>query len=118
MALTAERLDRAHGGDAHQQAIAVARERVADAENTPSARVLREMRDTQQPFWQLALNYSRQWHSEFRSRPLSPIELSEFTTASEASLRQQADLESAKGIPFEDYLANFYQQYKTVLAAP
>ncbi|MGD2006631.1 MAG: glutamate--cysteine ligase [Cellvibrionales bacterium] len=116
MALTAEQLDRANGGNAHQQAIAMAQERVADAETTPSARVLREMRDTQQPFWQLALNYSRQWHSEFRSRPLSPIELSEFTTASEVSLRQQADLEAATEIPFEDYLANFYEQYKTVLA--
>ena len=115
MAQTAERLDTALGTDAHQQAIATARARVADPGATPSARVLREMQDNRIPFWQLALNYSRQWHADFLSRPLSDIEFAEFTTASAVSLRQQTELEARAQAPFPDYLSAFYNQYRELL---
>ena len=90
----------------------MAYERISEPENTPSGRVLQEMRDQKVPFWQLALNYSKRWHEDFSARPLDPSEFAEFQTASAVSLRQQAILEEDTGETFKQYLERFYRQYQ------
>ncbi len=45
--------------------------KVADPELTPSARMLREMRDRKLSFFRLAMTYSEQWAQYFRERPLA-----------------------------------------------
>ena len=112
MSKTAQTMDAEAGSDLHQQAIAAAYARIADPESTPSGRVLQEMRDTNTPFWQLALNYSRQWHKAHLAAPLGPIEMAEFHTATAVSLQQQKAMEQDDQVPFETYLARFYSQYK------
>ena len=109
---TAQWLDEAAGTEEHEQAMAIAYQRVANPETTPSARVLAEMGDQGIPFWQLALNYSRRWHNEFLAEPLQASEFAEFQTASAASLRQQALLEDDTSESFAEYLQRFYSQYR------
>lgn len=112
MAETARLLDTATGSRAHSEAVTTAYERLGEPENTPSGRVLREMREQKVPFWQLALNYSKRWHEDFSARPLDPSEFAEFQTASAVSLRQQAILEEDTAETFREYLERFYSQYQ------
>ncbi|MGB0764755.1 MAG: glutamate--cysteine ligase, partial [Luminiphilus sp.] len=109
---TAQWLDEAAGTEEHEQAMAIAYQRVANPETTPSARVLAEMGNQGIPFWQLALNYSRRWHNEFLAEPLQASEFAEFQTASAASLRQQELLEDDTSESFAEYLQRFYSQYR------
>jgi glutamate--cysteine ligase len=114
MSKTAQTMDAEAGSDLHQQAVATAYARIADPESTPSGRVLQEMRETNTPFWQLALNYSKQWHKDFLTNPLSPIEMAEFRTATAASLNQQQAMEKDTQESFKTYLSRFYSQYERV----
>ncbi|WP_435217844.1 hypothetical protein [Luminiphilus sp. nBUS_07] len=114
MSKTAETMDAEAGSNLHQQAVKAAYARIADPELTPSGRVLREMRDTNTPFWQLALNYSKQWQKDFLAAPLGPIETAEFQTATEVSLHQQKAMEQDSKESFQTYLDRFYSQYNAV----
>lgn len=114
MANVAKQLDDAHGGHAYAQAIELAKARCADSSQTPSGRILNEMTENNESFWQLALRYSQKWHSDFLSQPLSPDALSAFEQQSSASLEAQAQLEASDTLNFETYLANFYAQYRGV----
>ncbi len=88
--------------------------KVVDPELTPSARVLREMRDRKLSFFRLAMMYSEQWAQYFRARPLSKdiqIALDEETRT---SLLAQRAIEQSDTVSFEQYLDNFFAQYKTL----
>ena len=107
-------LDAAHGGDDYARALAVAKARCADPEQTPSGRVLREMRTENQPFWRLALDYSMQWHQFFLNNPLPDADLAEFEQLCEISIQKQIALEAIQEQRFDDYLNDFFEQYRGV----
>ncbi len=107
-------LDTAHGGNDYAQAVDLARLRCADPSQTPSGRILTEMADGEESFWQLALRYSRQWHEGFLATPLSADMNRRFEQQSLASLAAQDQLEANDVASFEAYLDNFYQQYRGV----
>jgi glutamate--cysteine ligase len=88
--------------------------KVADPELTPSARVLREMREQDTPFFRLALAYSERWADYFRKRPLAPEIQAAFEQETRQSLQDQEAIEQADDISFEQYLDNFFSQYKTL----
>ena len=61
--------------------------KVADPELTPSARVLREMREQELPYFRLTMAYSERWASYFRDRPLAPAVQAAFETHNTTLLR-------------------------------
>ncbi len=63
--------------------------KVADPELTPSARVLREMRERKLSFFRLAMAYSEQWAQYFRERPLAADVQIAFDEETERSLLAQ-----------------------------
>ncbi len=107
-------LDAANSTDSYTTAIAAQRPKLSDPEQTPSARVLREMREKSLPFSALALSYSKQWARHFRERPLSEEKIAELREESTTSLARQSEIENADAISFEDYLAAYYEQYKVI----
>jgi len=110
----AELQDSVLGGDACAASHRAQAARVADPELTPSAQVLRQMREQGQAFFHLAMGASRHWAEDFRARPL-PTELNAmFEQESVASLRQQLAIEAADTQDFETFLANYYRQYDTL----
>lgn len=109
---TAVLLDRAHGQSSHVESVARQRAKVADAELTPSARVVRELRDQRLPYAQLALQHSQQHALHFRSRPLAPPALAEFIAKAERSLQAQIDIEVGDQQPFATYLQRYFDQYR------
>jgi glutamate--cysteine ligase len=88
-------------------------EKVADPELTPSARVLREMRDSDQTFFGLGMTYSKHWSKYFRELPLATEIEKAFRDETERSLDAQRQIEQSDDISFEQYLRKFYAQYQT-----
>lgn len=111
---TAELLDRTHDSRIHSESVALQRAKVANPELTPSARVVRELRDGNLSYAQLALQYSQQHALDFRSRPLSPPQLAEYVAAAERSLRAQIDIETSDELSFDTYLQHYFDQYRAL----
>lgn len=110
-------LDTAHGTGDYAASLADQKAALADSELTPSARILREMREEDLPFFRLAMAYSERWGRHFRARALSEQALARFREEALHSLQAQRDVEAADNISFEQYLSNFYAQYQSLCAA-
>jgi len=104
----ADALDAATGGHDHRDALAVAGARLRDPALTPSARVLREMRERYgNSYIQFGLAYSLAHRDEMRALPFAADAVARFERMAGASLAQQRGLEAADDVPFEA----FRQQY-------
>ena len=109
---TAGLLDQAHGSDNYQQALNKQRAKVADPELTPSAQILKEMRQRELPYFQLAMEYTQEWANGFRNNSLEPSQQQALEQAALDSIAKQQEIEAADTISFEEFLANYYQQYQ------
>lgn len=107
-------LDTAHGHGEHAAGLTDQLAKVADPELTPSARVLREMRERNLPFFRLAMAYSEQWAQYFLQRPLAADMQRTFESETARSLAAQRLIEQSDDISFEYYLQNFFAQYNTL----
>jgi len=76
---------------------------------TPSARTLLEMRTNEESFFRFALRMSQQ-HKSYFLELFSPNESrqKEFEAEAEESLRQQARVEAADTLSFDEYLARYF----------
>ncbi|WP_179402998.1 glutamate--cysteine ligase [Burkholderia guangdongensis] len=101
------RLDEIRGGDAHARAIAAQREKFADPECTPSARVLRTMRERGQSFLDFARAQSDAHAAHFRARPLSADDARAAAALAEQSLVEQAELEAKETGSFDAFVAAY-----------
>jgi glutamate--cysteine ligase len=110
----AELLDSTHACSDYCASLDAQLAKVADADLTPSARVLREMRERQLPFFRLAMAYSEQWAKHFRARPLPADTQAAFDAETERSLKAQRTIEESDNISFEHYLQNYFAQYKSL----
>jgi len=101
-------------GEDYRRIVSQARRQFADPDLTLSARVLSEIETSQQSFWQLALRYSRQWHEQHLSEPMSDATWAAMTQDAATSLQRRQEVEAQQSPPFDAYLAQFYQQYERV----
>lgn len=90
---TAGMLDSLLGKNEHTQAVAAQRAKLADPLLTPSARVLKTMRDRRQSFLQFSLAQSEQHAAFFRRRPLDMQIAKQFKELSRQSFDEQAKIE-------------------------
>lgn len=105
-------LDNAHGGEAYRQALSGQREKLNDPGKTPSAMLLQEMQERDLPFFRLAKEYSQRWAEEFREAPLPREMQHAYIEGAADSLRAQRALEASDTFSFDDFLADYYQQYE------
>ncbi|MEJ6007008.1 glutamate--cysteine ligase [Paucibacter sp. AS339] len=101
-------LDQAQGGTAHAEALAAARQTLADPDSTPSARVLAMMA---KDFGNSHIDFLRQ-QSELTRQKLMALPYGEaaarkFAEQAEASWREQARIEAADRLPFDEYLRQY-----------
>jgi glutamate--cysteine ligase len=83
--------------------------KINDAELTPSARTLVELRSTGESFAQMALRMSRIHKSYFLDlHPPNEQRLAQFTAQAEESLEKQAAIERADTLSFDEYLAAYF----------
>lgn len=100
----AEALDRARGGNAYRDALTAAWQTLGNPDATPSARVLREMRERHDnSYLGFAVAKSREHRQEFMAKPLSDEAERRMTQAARQSLAQQRALEESDSVPFEKY---------------
>ena len=80
-----------------------------DVSRTPAARSLHEMRLNEESFFDFALRMSKVHQSYFKELlPTSASRQDEFAAEAAESLEQQAHLESADKVSFEEYLARYF----------
>lgn len=110
MQAIAEILDSGKQGGAYQQALARQMEGILDPEATPSARMLRTMRENQEGFFDFALRMSRQHREYFNHTRLSTDSLRRYQGWAEKSLSEQRDIEAGDTLSFTEYLAAYFAQ--------
>ncbi|OXH92431.1 glutamate--cysteine ligase, partial [Burkholderia multivorans] len=101
------RLDEIRGDDAHARAIAAQREKLADPERTPSARVLRTMRENGQSFLAFARAQSEAHAAYYRAHRPSADAMRASTALAEQSLAEQAELEAKEAGSFDAFVAAY-----------
>jgi len=100
----AEALDRAGGASVHREALAAAHDALRDPERTPSARVLREMKqDYGDSYIAFALAKSLEHRREFIAKPATTDADNRLQQMADESLEQQRAIEAADDESFEDY---------------
>jgi glutamate--cysteine ligase len=93
----------------YAEALAAQEAKVRDVSLTPSARTLLEMRTNEESFFEFALRMS-QVHKSYFLELFSPTEArqQEFIAEAEASLDEQARIEAADTLTFDEYLAQYF----------
>ncbi len=87
--------------------------KINDPALTPSARTLEEMRSTGESFAQMALRMSTLHKNYFLDLyPPNEQRLAEFAEQAERSLEEQAAIERADTVSFDQYLANYFATLK------
>ena len=105
---TCELLDHGDPRRPYATALAVQAQKLTDAGATPSARLLKEMQDTGESFFELGLRMSKTYKAYFTElHPPDEARIAEFGAEAEASLEAQARIEAAPAEPFRDYLAHY-----------
>ena len=92
----------------YAMALAEQREVLADPDRTPSARILAGMRASGENFFRYARRLSEQRRDALQSEPLAEERVRFFTEAAERSLREQAEIEAADDISFDEFLRRYF----------
>jgi len=103
-----EFLDHLHGVEEYGKALHRQLEKIIAPERTPSARMLREMSDKGESFYQLARRWSMRYDDFFRTRKLSPQREQEFAAEVVRSLAVQQAIEAAPQAAFDQFLADYF----------
>lgn len=105
-------MDDAKGDDAHQQSIVMERKKLDNDQLTPSAKILHDVKEHGGTFHRWAINQSLAHQQYFTQYPLSDQQQAEYVALAKASLNQQSVIEGSDRISFEEYLADYYDQYQ------
>lgn len=105
----AELLDRGEEDREYEQAVAAQADLLANAEATPSARLLQELHDRGSGFFAFAME-AAQGHKEYFSALASPNpeHLQHLESEALDSHRRQKEIENSDTLSFEQYLANYF----------
>jgi glutamate--cysteine ligase len=103
-----EMLDHGEAARPYSSALEQQRAKIDDVERTPSARLLAEMRQTGETFFQLALRMSKLHKDYFLGLyPPNESRLGEFATEARDSLEAQRGIEASDKVDFDTYLAHY-----------
>ncbi|MDH5485627.1 MAG: glutamate--cysteine ligase, partial [Gammaproteobacteria bacterium] len=97
-------------GTPYMQALRDQVEKIKEPELTPSATMLREMREQGEGFYHFARRMSQQHYDYFKSVSLSRDQLAVFSSIVENSLLQQKAIEASDNLSFDEYLENYFRQ--------
>ena len=105
-----EILDRGDASRPYSAALADQAAKVEDVRLTPSARMMRELTDTGEPFFDLALRMSKIHKGYFLDLyPPNEARLREFAAEAEESLDRQRAIEAADQGTFAEFLARYFR---------
>jgi glutamate--cysteine ligase len=100
-------LDSLRGDSVHADAMAAQAAKLADADLTPSAKVLAALRANGKSFAAFGLAQSEKHAAYFRSHPPTAEETAYFDGLAAVSLAEQAEMEAAPQISFDDFVTAY-----------
>jgi glutamate--cysteine ligase len=103
--------DGIHGSEDYSHSANVQRVKIADPMLTPSAQVLADMHAQKLSYVRFEDKLSQQHRDDFLARSLPAETMTQMREEAAQSLRDQAAVEAADTLTFEQYLARYYQQY-------
>lgn len=103
-------LDEVHGGDNYVNSLNKQKQAVADPQNTPSAKMLDEMRDKGEGFYQYAMRMSQHHHETFIKEKLSNEQSQLYEDLTLSSLAQQKKIEESDTLSFADFLEDYFSK--------
>ena len=103
-------LDEVHGSDNYSRSLKNQKLAVADPECTPSAKMLNEMNQNDEGFYQYAMRMSQQHHDAFIKDELSAEKAQFFKTLTANSAEQQKLLEDNTVLPFATFLQRYFSK--------
>jgi len=104
----AELLNSVHHETCYTDALDSQTQLVAHADRTPSARVLEEMQDNHESFFEFAQRKSSEHREYFLKRTLADGLTKELQQLAKDSLAQQAAIEQADNTDFDTFLDNYF----------
>jgi glutamate--cysteine ligase len=105
-----ELLDSGHATRPYAASLAAQLDKVREPDSTPSARMLAEMRERGEGFFQFAMRMSRQHQDCFRQLPPVSEPVVDFRQLAEQSWQRHRQQEEAEREPFADYLQRYLAQ--------
>ena len=114
MAAACGLLDRAHDTDRYRRALDEHRQRFEDSGTTPSARLIRALRESGESFVAYTFRKSQETGEHFRSRPLDKARERYFDELTEKSRREQADIEAGDTASLDEYIAAYFAQLSEI----
>ena len=110
MQAVCELLDRSTDGTPYCAALRAQQQKIRDPELTPSARMLNEMRDRDEGFYNFAERLSRTHQHFFKNLPLRESKQRYYAELAVKSLEDQRAWEAADEISFAQYLQRYFSQ--------
>ena len=105
-----EALEAGHPERGYRASLASQQETARDPDRTPSARMLREMRDTGESFHAFAKRMSIKHQHYFKALPEDPEITARFEAQARQSRETQRELEARPQAPFGEFLAEYFAQ--------
>ncbi len=110
MQSVAELLDQKKELTPYQDALKKQKDKVQDAELTPSARMINEMRENKEGFYHFAKRMSENHNQYFKNLKLTAERLAFFEKETLESIEKQKQIEAADTLSLDQYLENYFQQ--------
>lgn len=109
----AKLLDQSYSGGDYVQAVNNQYAKLSNPALTPSARVLADLASDGNSFFEQTLALAEAHRQYFSDRPFTGNALVEKQQEALNSLEEQAQLEQSTNISFDQYLADYYAQYRS-----
>jgi glutamate--cysteine ligase len=113
-----EVLEEGMPGKPYSESLMIQRSRLHDADLTPSARMLNEMRDKGESFFQFAQRMSKQHQHTFSQQEHSGQDQLLLQQEATDSWRRQRDMEASDKVSFDQFLADYFSQQLDGEATP
>jgi glutamate--cysteine ligase len=106
----AELLDQGESAQSYRASLATVLPAIEDPDQTPSARMIAEMRENNQSFYHFAMDMCEKHLRYFQQDRNTPERIRFFEEEAEKSLKLQQDIEAADNVSFDKYLHQYFSQ--------
>jgi glutamate--cysteine ligase len=103
-------LDAGESATPYQDTVRAQMEAIADPDRTPSARILTDMREHGEGYFDFASRLSQQHRNHFLALPRDPERFYAIETSVIKSVRDQEKLEAADTLSFDEFLQDYFAQ--------
>lgn len=110
MSFGCELLDRNNEVPVYCSSLQQQSDKIDDPDLTPSGKVLAEMIENKEEYFDFALRKSMEHQAWFASRPLDPEKRAEFEKQASDSIAKQHQIEQSDDISFETFLEQYFKQ--------